>query len=83
MLDSNLHRVYNDSTLLHINAKNARLLALENGNLADVTEYTASYRRAYHGQLLVYVSALDKAEPVSIEITGEGIQTKTIVLRNE
>ena len=83
MLDSNLHRVYNDSTLLHINAKNARLLALENGNLADVTEYTASYRRAYHGQLLIYVSALDKAEPVSIEITGEGIQTKTIVLRNE
>jgi len=83
MLDSNSHRVYNDSTLLHVNAKNACLLALENGDLADVTEYTATYRRAYHGQLLIYVSALDKTEPVSVEITGEGIQPKTIVLRNE
>ena len=80
LLLSHMNRVYNDSTMLHVKAKNARLLALENGDLADVTEYAAAYRRAYHGQLLIYVSALDKAEPVSVEITGEGIQTQTIML---
>lgn len=80
MLDSNLHRVFNDSTLLHIKARNARILALENGDLSDVTEYTATYRRAYHGQLVIYVSALDRSEPVSVEISGEGVQTQTIVL---
>ena len=78
--DTDGHRVYTDSTLLRVTVENGNLLGLENGNLADVTEYTATYRRAYRGQLLIYVTALDDAEPVSMRVAGEGIKSKTIKL---
>lgn len=76
--DSHAHRVYTDSTMLHISVVNGTLLGIENGDLADITEYTAAYRRAYKGQLLAYVTALDDSEPVSVHISGEGIKPQTI-----
>ncbi|MBE5875423.1 MAG: glycoside hydrolase family 2 protein [Lachnospiraceae bacterium] len=78
--DSNGYRVYNDNTMLYVSVENGNLLGLENGNLADITEYSATYRSAYRGQLLIYVTALDDTEPVSVHVSGEGIQSKTIEL---
>lgn len=78
--DSDGHRVYHDSTMLHVTVENGHLLGLENGNLADVTEYTATYRQAYKGQLLIYVTALDDTEPISVRVSGEGIKSKTLKL---
>ena len=80
MLDTNGHRVYNDSTLLHVTVENGMLHGLENGDLADVTEYSANYRRALRGQLLIYVSAFHDAESVTIHVSGEGIKTATLTL---
>lgn len=80
MLDSDAHRVYTDSTMLHVTVENGRLLGIENGDLADVTEYTANYRRTYRGQLLIYVTTLDDAEPVTVRITGDNIKACTLTL---
>ena len=49
MLDGNGRRVYHDSSLLTVTIQNGTLLGIENGDLADVTEYTANYRRVYNG----------------------------------
>ena len=56
LLDGSGRRVYHDSTLLHVTVTNGTLLGIENGDLADVTEYTADYRRAYRGQLMIYAA---------------------------
>ena len=48
--DGDGRRVYQDATLLCVSVENGMLLGLENGDLADVTEYTANSRRAYRGQ---------------------------------
>ena len=58
LLDSNGHRSYQASSMLQVQVVGGRLLGLENGDLADVTEYTANYRRAYHGELIAYVQAM-------------------------
>ncbi len=55
MADADGKRVYGDSTLLHVSVEGGRLIGIENGDLADVTPYRASYRRAYRGQLLIYI----------------------------
>ena len=81
MQDAQGNRVYSDSTMLHIAVENGRLLGLENGDLADNTEYSATYRRAYKGQLLAYIqTTLDC--PVTVSVTGEGIMPNSIQLGN-
>lgn len=80
MLDTDGHRVYTDTTMLRVTVENGRLLGLENGDLADVTEYTANYRRAYRGQLLIYVTALEDTEPVTVRITGDNVKQSTLTL---
>lgn len=80
LLDFNGHRVYTDNTMLHISVENGKLLGIENGDLADVTEYTASYRRAYKGQLLLYIAPTNQSdsEPPTVRITGEGLKTAVV-----
>ncbi len=79
MLDLHGHRVYSDSTMIHIDVQNGQLIGLENGDLADNTEYAAPYRRAKNGQLLVYVVANDNS-PVKLTITAEGLKTQIVTL---
>lgn len=79
LLDSNGHRSYQASSMLQVHAVGGRLLGLENGDLADVTEYTADYRRAYHGQLMAYVQA-DSDIPAVVTISGEMLKTLAITV---
>ena len=83
MLDGSGRRVYHDSTLLHVTVTNGTLLGIENGDLADVTEYTADYRRAYRGQLMIY-AATDKgttaATPLTVTVRGDMVGTAAITL---
>ena len=51
--------------------ENGQLLGLENGDLADVTDYSAAYRRAYRGQLLVYVLTEEKNEAPLLTVTAD------------
>lgn len=72
------NHVYHDSSLLHVTVKNGKLLGLENGDLADITDYTSTSRRAYHGQLLIYAVPDDEAKEMTIQIEGEHLKTEII-----
>lgn len=79
LLDSNGHRSYQASSMLQVQVVGGRLLGLENGDLADVTEYTANYRRAYHGELIAYVQA-DSDIPAVVTISGEMLKTLAVTV---
>lgn len=83
MLDGNGRRVYHDSTLLTVTIENGTLLGIENGDLADVTEYTANYRRAYNGQLILYVAENENTSadtPLTVTVHGDMIRTEVFVI---
>ncbi len=80
MQDGQGRRVYSDSSALIVSVENGRLLGLENGNLADVTDYSASYRRAYRGQLLIYVMADKKETLPRVSIRTEGMTPVSLTL---
>ena len=82
MQDSQGQRVYTDSTCLHVSVENGRLLGLENGDLADVTDYSAAYRRAYRGQLLVYVMSCEKEAAPVLSICADGICPVQLTLQD-
>lgn len=71
------HRVYNASSMLHVQMQCGTLLGLENGDLSDVTEYGVPYRRAYRGQLVIYAQA-DAAGKLSFSVSGETLKTLQI-----
>lgn len=72
------NHVYHDSSLLHVTVENGKLLGLENGDLADVTDYTSTSRRAYHGQLLIYAIPDDETKEMTIQVEGEHLKTEKI-----
>lgn len=81
MRDGNGKRVYHDSTLLTVTVENGALLGLENGDLADVTSYTAAYRRTYRGQLIIYVADTKDtttSTPLTVTVRGDMVRTETI-----
>lgn len=80
LLDSDGHRVYTDSTMLHVTVEHGTLLGLENGDLADVTDYSAASRRAYRGQLVIYGKLEDDAPTMTITVRGDGIKTQHITV---
>jgi len=80
MQDYNGQRVIWDSTCLHVSVENGRLLGLENGDLTDVTDYSAAWRRAYRGQLLIYVMSYEDTEAPVVSITADGICPAQITL---
>ncbi len=74
--------VTNDSSLLQVNVTGAgRLVGLENGDLADNTEYSASYRRAHEGRLIVYVAPLETDKDIMVLVEGDGLKPATCCLR--
>lgn len=75
LCDYKENRVYHDSSLLHVTVQNGKLLGLENGDLADVTDYTSTSRRAYHGQLLIYAVPDDETKEMTIQVNGEHLKT--------
>lgn len=80
MLDENGRRVYNDSTMLNASVENGTLLGLENGDLSDITEYSARYRRAYRGQLMIYAFHGDNAREMLVKVTGEQVKPACLSL---
>jgi hypothetical protein len=67
--------VSNDSSLLYVNVAGAgRLVGLENGDLADTTEYCTTYRRAYEGRLILYVAPTQPGGEIVVTVTSEGLK---------
>lgn len=56
ILDANEQLVMADRSLITVSITgDGELVALDNGDLADGTDFTANYRSTYHGQLIIYV----------------------------
>lgn len=76
IVDSEGNTVYNAQNLIHVSIEGpGEILGLENGNLADVTPYGLSYRRAYNGKLLIYIGST--VEKGIIKVKAKGNQLKT------
>lgn len=80
LLDAEGLRAYTDSTLLNVSVEGGILLGIENGDVGDVTDYSAPYRRAYRGQLLIYAVKEDGAAQMTVTVKGEQIKTTSITL---
>jgi hypothetical protein len=58
-----------------------KLLGLENGDLADCTEYAAPRRRAYRGRLIAYILSDSAAkEETSVCVSAEGYSPALLTL---
>lgn len=79
--DGNGRHVVNDSSMIYVEVKGSgELLGLENGDLSDVTEYKANYRRAYKGQLLIYVRRTSQKNSIHINVYGDNLKSGKIIL---
>ncbi|MHB8129484.1 MAG: glycoside hydrolase family 2 TIM barrel-domain containing protein [Mobilitalea sp.] len=74
--------ITNDSTMLFVEVSGAgKLIGLENGDLSDCTEYSASYRRAHEGRLLIFVADTKDSETILITVSGAGLKTAILELK--
>ncbi len=79
--DTKNRHVVNDSTMLYVKIQGpGELLGLENGDLSDVTEYTANYRRAYEGRLILYIRKTSEDTPLHINVYGDNLKSAKIIL---
>ena len=63
ILDCNNRNVYFDKSRIDIEVKGVgKLVAIDNGDLRDVTDYTASYRDTNRGRLIIYVRRVGKGD---------------------
>ncbi len=73
--------VTNDSTMLSVQVNGSgKLAGLENGDLADNTEYTADYRRAYEGRMIIYLACEDASSETTITVSGAGLKTAVLTV---
>lgn len=68
------------SERIHVSVEGAgTLLGIDNGDQADNTEYTASYRAAYRGRLLVYVRAGRAPGRITVKLSAFGMLKDAVV----
>ena len=68
-----------NSAVLHYNVKNGKLLGIENGDLSDLLEYSAPYRRVYRGRAIAYI-LVKVGEHSVLTVSGEGFADKGLRL---
>ncbi len=79
--DASGNRAVHDSTMLSVEVTGSgKLTGLENGDLSDYTEYSQTYRRAYEGRLLIYVTLPASGSEGTTTITVNGPGLKSAVL---
>jgi beta-galactosidase len=78
--DAQGRRVVEDSTMMLVTVRGpGALLGIENGDLADVTDYSAPYRRACEGRMLIYVQRAGEGE-IAIIVQGDGLKNAMLVI---
>jgi hypothetical protein len=69
----------NASPVINISAEGPGvILGIENGNLFDNTPYSAKYRSANNGRLLVYIRAGREAGKIKVKAESHGLLTGEI-----
>ena len=67
---------------VQVTVEGAAVLAhMDNGNLADTTSYTSPRRRAYHGELMLYLRSIEEAG--ACKVTVEANHMETVEMRLE
>ncbi len=78
MIDSNGNRACTDNTRLYFETEGeVKILGIENGDQSDLTEYSAKYKRAHNGRLVVYLKKENKSDAKLI-VKSPGMRTRTI-----
>lgn len=78
VLDDQNRRAVSDRSLIRVRLEGeGELLALDNGDLADVTDFTAPYRHAYDGRMMIYVR---KTGSGVLKVTAESPYLKSDTL---
>lgn len=67
--------------MLYVSVEKGTLLGIENGNLRDVTEYTAPYRRAFHGKAIIYIRKKKDEIPACLHVKGEYLKDQELYLK--
>ncbi len=71
--DAERNRVCTDESMIYASVEgDAELCGIENGDLADVTEYSAAYRHANNGRLVVYLRHTAKSGKYSLTLKSFG-----------
>ncbi len=79
LVDCNGNEVQEDPSVLHVLVSGeASLLGIENGDISDVMEYKAPFRRTYQGKLLIFLRATKTAGSSKVLIKGDGLRSKEI-----
>ncbi|ERL64284.1 glycoside hydrolase family 2 [Schleiferilactobacillus shenzhenensis] len=79
-LADNASRATAANAVVRVAVHGGTLLGLENGNLADNTDYSADYRRTADGCLIAYVRSADPAH-TTVTATTSGLPAATISLQ--
>lgn len=66
--------------IIHAAVTGGTLLGLENGNLADTTDYSADYRRTLAGHLVIFVRSTDPAR-TTVTCQTNGLAPVTMTLQ--
>ena len=63
MTDDFGSEVVTDNSMVTVTVEGAgKLAGMENGDIADVTEYQCDYRRAFHGRLVAYIRTVGSGD---------------------
>lgn len=79
VLDAAGHLAVTDASMICASVTGGELLGIENGDIADCTEYSSPRRRAYHGRLILYVRRLGSG-PVRISAEAESLRSASVTL---
>lgn len=60
----------------------ARLIGVENGDILDLEPHKVPTRKAFMGKALAMIQATDKAGKITVTVSGEGLQSQSIVIRS-
>lgn len=82
VIDHEGNAVVSDSSMLQVEVTgDGELIGLENGDLGDVVAYTASYRRAHQGKLLIYLRPWKEDGNIIVKVEGESLKTQELCIQ--
>lgn len=79
VLDSKGRLCITDSSRITVEISGGTLLGMENGDIADCTEYSSSMRRTYHGRLIIYFRR-DQNTPATVTARAEALAPACITV---
>lgn len=79
LVDNQGRRVDSAFNRLSVSVEGAALVALDNGDLFDPTDCQSPTRRAFHGQLMIYVRSTASG-PATVTVSGESLAPSKLLL---